>query len=99
VDKPFPERRTFGLSVLAAGADLHTFPVMAVRPGSPAEKAGFRKGDVLVSVDGTPASDFTLGNLGTWLSKEGEKHQVVVARGEEKVTLAVEVELVSLDAK
>ena len=73
--------------------------VRGVMPGEPAAVGGVKADDVLVAVDGTPASEFTLGNLRTWLSKEGEKHQVVVARGEERVTLAVEVELVSLDAK
>ena len=98
-EKPFPERRTFGLSVLASGADLHTFPVTGVRPGSPAEKAGFKKGDVITAVDGTPAKDFALGQFRTWLSKDGEKHQFEVLRGEEKVSLSVTVELVSLDAR
>ncbi|HEX4826234.1 MAG TPA: PDZ domain-containing protein [Candidatus Polarisedimenticolaceae bacterium] len=99
VGKPFPERRTFGLSVLATGDDLHTFPVTGVRPGSPADKAGFKKGDVITAVDGTPAKDFALGQFRNWLSKEGEKHRFEVARGGETITLPVTVELISLDAK
>jgi hypothetical protein len=97
--KPFPERRTYGLTVLASGADLHTYPVTAVRPGSPAEQAGFKKGDVIAGFDGKPATEFTLGQLRIWLGKEGEHHEVEVARGGEKVTIPVEVKLVSLDAR
>jgi hypothetical protein len=95
-DKPFPERRTFGLTVLASGADLHTYPVTAVRADSPAEQAGFKKGDVIAAFDGQPASEFTLGQLRLWLTHEGEHHQVQVARGSETVTIPVEVQLVSL---
>ncbi|HYX67501.1 MAG TPA: aspartyl protease family protein [Terriglobales bacterium] len=97
--KPFPERRTFGLTVLASGADLHTYPVTAVRPGSPAEQAGFKKGDVVAGFDGKPAREFTLGQLRLWLTHEGEHHEVQVERGGEKMTIPVEVKLVSLDAK
>ncbi len=97
--KPFPERRTFGLTVLASGADLHTYPVTGVRPGSPAEQSGFKKDDVIAALDGKPAAEFTLGQLRTSLAKEGERHQVEVARGTEKVTIPVEVKLISLDAR
>jgi hypothetical protein len=94
--KPVPERRTYGLTVLASGADLHTYPVTAVRPDSPAEQAGFKKGDVIAAIDGKPASDFTLAQLRTWLSNDGEHHEVQVARGDGTVTIAVEVKMVSL---
>ncbi len=97
--KPFPERRTFGLVVLASGADLHTFPVTGVRAASPAERAGFKKGDVIATVDGKPASEFTLGQLRLWLLNEGEHHTIEVSRGGETVSLPVEIALVSLDAK
>jgi aspartyl protease/PDZ domain-containing protein len=97
--KPFPERRTYGLTILASGADLHTYPVTGVRPGSPAERAGFQKGDVIAAVDRAPASDITLGQLRLRLTKEGEALTIDVARGEEKLTIPVKVELVSLDAR
>ena len=32
-------------------------PIVAVRKGSPAEEAGFREGDVIVSIDGQPVGD------------------------------------------
>src|SRR5260370_36589009 len=35
-DKPFPERKTYGLSLLASGDDLHTCTVSAVHPDSAA---------------------------------------------------------------
>lgn len=97
--KPFPERRTYGLTVLASGADLHTFTVTAVRPGSPAEQAGFKKGDVIAAWDNKPAAQFTLGQLRVWFGHEGEHHELQVARENGKLTLPIEIKLVSLDAK
>jgi S1-C subfamily serine protease len=98
-DKPFPERQTYGLSVLASGDDLHTFTVAAVRPGSPAEKDGWRKSDVISAMDGKSASQFTLGELRTWLAHAGEHHDAEVKRENDKLAIPVEVKLVSLDQR
>jgi aspartyl protease/PDZ domain-containing protein len=97
--RPFPERQTYGLSLLASGPDLHTLTVSAVRPGSPAETDGFREGDRIAAFDGRPAADLTLGDLRDRLSHQGEQHHLEIARGDEKLALAIEVRLVSLDRK
>jgi C-terminal processing protease CtpA/Prc len=43
-----------------SGADYWKFdadpPIVAIRPGSPAERAGFQVGDVVVEIDGEPAT-------------------------------------------
>ncbi len=95
--QPFPERQTYGLSLLASGNDLHTFTVAAVRPGSPAEQDGFQKGDVVAALDGKPAAQFTLSELRDALTTAGAKHQLGVTRGSEHLDLPIEVRLVSLD--
>ncbi len=95
--KPFPERQTYGMTFLAGGNDLHTFTVAGVRKDSPAEKAGFQKGDVVSSVDGKPASQFKLSELRDWLSHEGEKHELTITRSGESKTIPVTVQLISLD--
>lgn len=97
VNKPFPERMTYGLSLLASGEDLHTYTVVAVRTGSPAEKDGFRKGDIIASLDGKTAVQFTLADLRDGLSHDGDHHNIQVARGGKPVPIAVQVKLVSLD--
>ncbi len=94
---PFPQRETYGLSLLASGPDLHTYTVSFVRPESPAAKDGFKKGDVIAAMDKESASQFTLGNLRDRLSKAGEHHQLEVVRGSERLTIPVDVKLVSLD--
>jgi hypothetical protein len=97
--KPFPERKTYGLSILALGPDLRTYSVAAVRPGSPAERDGFRSGDTIAAMDREPPGRFTLGQLRERLSHDGERHDLTVQRGAERLTVSVEVRTVSLDAR
>lgn len=61
--------------------------VESVAPNSPAEAAGMRKGDVLVSFDGTPLEDAADVAYLVGGKKEGDAAQVVVERGGERVTL------------
>lgn len=96
-EKPFPERRTYGLTLLSSGADLHTYTVAAVRPASPAEEAGFKKGDVIELFDNKPAAQFTLGELRDWLSREGEHYSAQVMRGADHLKIPIEIRLVSID--
>ena len=96
-NKPFPERETYGLTLLASGADLHTYTVAAVRPGSPAEADGFQKGDVISGEGGKNASEFTLRELRDSLSHAGQHHAFEVQRSGERQTKNVEVRLVSIE--
>jgi hypothetical protein len=98
-DAPFPERKTFGLALIASGADLHTFTVSSVRPGSAAESAGFRKGDVIVGFDDRRAAQFSLGELRGWLLKEGESHLFRVSRDGEEASIDAPIVLVSIDRR
>jgi len=52
-----------GLGLLAEGTDFHHFVVDSVEPGSPAERAGLRKGDVLTEIDGYQASELDLAKI------------------------------------
>jgi hypothetical protein len=94
---PFQERKTYGLSILASGADLHTYTVTAVRPGSQAEKDGFKKADVISALNGRPAAQFTLRELREQLAHEGESYDIEVSRANDKLTIPVRIKLVSLD--
>lgn len=97
--KPFAERETYGLTLLASGTDLHTYTVAAVRPGSPAESDGFQKGDVISAVDDKSAAQFTLGELRDSLLRAGEHRRIEVTRGTEKLRIPVEIRLVSIDKR
>jgi hypothetical protein len=94
---PFPERKTYGLTIIASGADLHTYTVTAVRPGSQAEKDGFKKADIISALNGKPAAQFMLSELREQLTHEGESYDIGVSRADDKLKISVRIKLVSLD--
>lgn len=96
-DASFPERKTYGLTLIASGTDLHTFTVTAVRPGSQAEKDGFKKSDVISALNGKSAADFSLSELREQFLREGEHYDAAVSRGDQKLTIPVQVVLISID--
>lgn len=95
--KPFPDRTTYGLTILASGPDLHTYTITAVRHGSPAEKDGFKKADVIVDVNGQPASSLSLGDLRHQLGEKGRQMELTVSRAGQKAKIPFTVDLVSLE--
>ena len=63
--------------------------VSDVWPGGPAEAAGLKEGDILVSVDGQPADNLPTVVYNFRLRDSTEKVQLVVQRGTEQKTLSV----------
>jgi S1-C subfamily serine protease len=94
---PFKEGKTFGLTLIAAGDDLHRFVVTAVGANSPAAKAGFQAKDEITAVDGKPASEFTLSDLRAYLAKEGETETFTVERGGKPTVIKTAIALVSVE--
>jgi uncharacterized iron-regulated protein len=75
-----------GLSTTAVERGLR---VLDPTPGSPAARCGFKAGDVLVSMDGTPIADKeTLARL-TAGKRWGDVAVFVITRGTEKMTLTM----------
>jgi S1-C subfamily serine protease len=83
--------------VIASGSDLHTFTVTAVRPGSQAEKDGFKKADVISGLDGKSATQFTLGELRDQLTRDGARYEVEVHRSHDQITIPIQIVLMSID--
>jgi hypothetical protein len=90
--KPFEERKSFGMSVIAGSPDLHHFIVTAVDPSSSAATAGFQKGDVITAVDTTPAEELTLAAVKKVLGEEGRRHTFAVRRGTGELTITATIE-------
>jgi len=96
---PFPEHKTFGLTLIANGDDLHTFLVTGIRAGSPAEKDGFQKGDIISGLDDKPATTFTLAQLRDTLLRTGESHDFKIIRAGKQTSIAATIAVVSIDQK
>ena len=96
---PFPERKTYGLSLIANGGDLHTFLVTAIRAGSPAEKDGFLKDDIISGLDDKPATTFTLAQLRDALLRSGETHDFKILRAGKPTSITATVAVVSIDQR
>ena len=63
-------------------ADNGSYEVFYVAPGTPAEKAGFKKGDVVKSINGIPAERFAgvlaIGEL--FKAKAGTRYVMEISR-------------------
>ena len=77
---------TLGIST-AVGQGETARRVLIVQPGSAGERAGFKAGDVLVSLDGTPLTDKELYSRLMAGKRWGDSATFVVKRGTEDVTL------------
>jgi C-terminal processing protease CtpA/Prc len=76
----------------STGAVPRIWVVTLVEPGSPADAAGVRRGDTLVSIDGAVTNDSnTTATFNAGLSPQtaGEKHAFVLKRGETALDIAL----------
>lgn len=82
----------FALAFMFVGRPVIEPRVDEVLPGSAAEQAGIRSGDLIVSIDGSPIEDFA-GLQQAVMTRAGEPLAVVVDRNGEKINLEVTPQL------
>ena len=85
-----------GISLKAKGSRLQTFEIVEVRKNSPAEEAGIMTGDLLISINGRPASAFEFNEIiGEMSSKPGKKLSLELYRENQtiKKTLVLREEI------
>jgi hypothetical protein len=77
-----------GVRLLAEGSDYRTFRVDELLEQSPATEAGLKTNDLILSVDGRPAADWTLSQLNEAFERP-IPHAILINRGDKtmKVTL------------
>jgi C-terminal processing protease CtpA/Prc len=71
-----------GIRMEAEGEDLKTFRVKRVAEKSPAFEAGVRQGDVILAVDGKPASELSLSQINQMFKQEGKEYVLEIISGE-----------------
>lgn len=70
-----------GITLKAKGAQLRSYEISELRKGSPAEKAGFVVGDVIIAVNGLTTKKFNLNQVnGFFNKKEGKRLSILFER-------------------
>ncbi len=87
---PFPSAGA-GMHVVARGDDYKTFTVLQVLPGSPAERAGFQAGDLILQVDGKDRDTLNMAELFSLLHTAGSR-EILIQRQNRTFTLRLQLE-------
>ena len=80
-----------GLSVIAQGANLKTFKVVRVQPGSPAADAGMQPGDVIAAIDDEAAADLTLSAVRDLFCQIGHEYKLLIDRKGQSLTISIKM--------
>lgn len=90
-ESKFPEDK----SGMLIGKTGDGFPeIVFVAPGTPADKAGFLKGDIIRSINGTDAGSFggIIGIRNLFLDETGKEFNIEAERGEKSIELSITLE-------
>src|SRR6185369_9332861 len=79
-DQPFDQAQS-GMSLIAEGSDYRSFRVRSLLENSPASEAGLRQDDIIESINGQSAKEFTLSRLNEMFEKP-ERYRLTVRRKE-----------------
>jgi len=80
-----------GLSLVAKGANLKTFEVVQVQPGTPAADAGIRQGDVIAAMDDEAAADLTLSAIRDLFRQVGHEYKLLIDRKGQSLTISIKM--------
>lgn len=82
-----------GLTLKAKGSRLSKFEIADVRANSAADKAGFKVGDLVLSVNGLPAQGLNLGAVNGFMnSRPGKRIVLEIERGTERRKIVFHLE-------
>ena len=79
-DQPFDQAQS-GMSLVAEGADYRIFRVRRLMENSPASEAGIQQDDIIESVNGESAKQFTLSRLNEMFERP-ERYKLTIRRNE-----------------
>ena len=75
-----------GILLLATGLRFTTFVIHEIIPGSPADQAGIKKGDIIKRINGFPSATLSLRGINRrFRKKEGKKMNLIIKRDGVKI--------------
>jgi hypothetical protein len=80
-----------GLSILAKSANLKTFQIVQVRPGTPGADAGLKEGDVIAGIDEEAAADLTLSAIRDLFRQVGHEYKLLIDRQGQTLNLTIKM--------
>jgi len=88
-DKPAPSQRPrLGVTIQPA-ASGRGVEILGILPGTPADAARLRKGDIILSIDGSPVK--SVEEVQRALAEGGPVYKIVVERDRKKITVSVTI--------
>ena len=72
-----------GVSLSLVGTTLQTIKVTRIFENSPAAEVGLKPEDIILAIDGRPASEIGLSKIREMFKQGGRKYQLTIKRGEE----------------
>lgn len=84
---PF-ERAQSGMALAAEGKDFNIFRIVEVLEDSPASEIGLQRNDLLLKVNGKPASEFTITKLGELFEKPAA-YNITIQRGDQTMQVTL----------
>jgi hypothetical protein len=70
-----------GLELVTQANDFKLIKIKRVRANFPAAQAALREGDIITAINGHPATEFTLDELGRMFKEEGKEYLLRIRRG------------------
>jgi aspartyl protease/PDZ domain-containing protein len=77
-----------GLNIVSEGADYKTFRIKETLENAPGAEAGLQKDDLIIAVDGQPASQLTLAKLIEMFEREAA-YKLTIRRGEQTLQVTM----------
>lgn len=78
-----------GLTIITIDEAYATFMVLVIIPGSPAEQSGLQPGDIILEIDGFPASKYSLSELRQLFKNDNKTFRLKIRRNDSTLDISL----------
>lgn len=80
-----------GMLLIAEGTDFKIFKVRQIIENSPATAAGLQEGDIILAIDGKPASNLTLEQVRQMFKQTSRSYRLTIERDKQKLQTGIKL--------